>query len=554
MGEAVQTAAAGRRVTYERRRPEDTVLYQLVQEHLETFLAQVELEIGTGLPEFVEEEFDAFLDCGILARGFLRLRCADCAHEKLVAFSCKRRGFCPSCGARRMAETAAHLVDHVIPRVPVRQWVLSFPIPLRLLFATHPELLAPVLQIVHRVIATFLIQQAGTPTHRSPHRRRHPDTAFRHQPPISTSICIASSSMASTAPPRAPRPSTPCPPRPRSSSKPYSTRHHEAPHEPDAQGRAALRRYRMRFLTRKGFLIEEQGMSYLADTDPDRALGSLQAAACTYRIALGPRAGHKVLSLQTVPTREPPAPVRCVNEQGFSLHAEVCCAAHERHKLEHLCRYITRPAIANERLTLNRAGDVVLQLKSPYHDGTTHVVMSPLELMQRLAALVPRPRLHLIRFHGVLAPNAKLRSAIIPSAPVNAPNAAAVHADAPPSLGAGAPELCPVAQAGIRYRHRAVSAVRRYLDDHRRHRTSLRDRQDPHPSRLVRPGTAPIARAVIRPTPNGLDPGRDLLGSPEPTAPFALHSPERPKRLGSGRLGPMNRPKNPRSWTDGSRT
>ena len=188
----------------------------------------------------------------------------------------------------------------------------------------------------------------------------------------------------------------------------------------------------MKFLTRRGFLIEEQGMSYLADTDPDTALGPLQAAACTYRIALGPRAGQKVLSLQTVPTREPPlTPVRCVDEQGFSLHAEVCCAAHERHKLEHLCRYITRPAIANERLTLNRAGDVVLQLKSPYHDGTTHVVMSPLELMQRLAALVPRPRLHLIRFHGVLAPNAKLRSSIIPSAPVNAPNAAAVHADAP---------------------------------------------------------------------------------------------------------------------------
>jgi hypothetical protein len=93
----------------------------------------------------------------------------------------------------------------------------------------------------------------------------------------------------------------------------------------------------------------------------------------------------------------------------------VCCAADQRKKLEHLCRYITRPAIANERLTLNRAGDVVLQLKSPYHDGTTHVVMSPLEFMQRLAALVPRPRLHLIRFHGVLAPNARLRPEIIPS-------------------------------------------------------------------------------------------------------------------------------------------
>ena len=87
---------------------------------------------------------------------------------------------------------------------------------------------------------------------------------------------------------------------------------------------------------------------------------------------------------------------RCVNEQGFSLHAEVRCGINQRHKLEHLCRSITRPALANERLTRNRAGDVVLQLKSPYHDGTPPIVMSPLEFMQRLAALVPRPRLPLI--------------------------------------------------------------------------------------------------------------------------------------------------------------
>ncbi len=72
------------------------------------------------LPEFVKDEFEAFLGCGILAHGFLRVRCVDCAHEKLVAFSCKRRGFCPSCGARRMTQSAAHLVDEVIPRVPVR--------------------------------------------------------------------------------------------------------------------------------------------------------------------------------------------------------------------------------------------------------------------------------------------------------------------------------------------------------------------------------------------------------------------------------------------------
>jgi len=70
-----------------------------------------------------------------------------------------------------------------------------------------------------------------------------------------------------------------------------------------------------------------------------------------------------------------------VNAQGFSLHAEVRLGLNQRKKLEHLCCSITRPAIANERLTLNRGGDVVLQLKSPYHDGTTHIVMSPLEFM-----------------------------------------------------------------------------------------------------------------------------------------------------------------------------
>jgi len=99
---------------------------------------------------------------------------------------------------------------------------------------------------------------------------------------------------------------------------------------------------------------------------------------------------------------------------GFSLHAAVRVEAHERKRLEQLCRYITRPALSDERIQLNAAGQVELRLKTPWRDGTTHLVMSPLEFMQRLAALVPRPRLHLIRFHGVLAPKAKLRSLVVP--------------------------------------------------------------------------------------------------------------------------------------------
>ena len=86
--------------------------------------------------------------------------------------------------------------------------------------------------------------------------------------------------------------------------------------------------------------------------------------------------------------------------------------------------YITRPALGHKRLRRTPAGEVVLQLKTPYHDGTTHLVMSPLEFLQRLAALVPRPRLHLIRFHGVLALHAALRSQIVPGEPDQGPNPA----------------------------------------------------------------------------------------------------------------------------------
>ena len=136
---------------------------------------------------------------------------------------------------------------------------------------------------------------------------------------------------------------------------------------------------------------------------------------------MGPRAGRKVLMLVggiagSGDLREPhrSRDVRCANAQGFSLHAGVRCDANDRQGIEQLCRYITRPAISNERLAINREGNAVLKLKTPWRNGTTHIVLTPMEFMQRLAALVPRPRLHLIRFHGVLAPNAKLRSKVVP--------------------------------------------------------------------------------------------------------------------------------------------
>lgn len=404
IGRQPQRAPDGVPVHYERHRPEQTTLYRLVQQHAATFFAQAEDATGADLPQFVKDEFDAFLECGILAHGFLRLRCGDCGRDKLVAFSCKRRGLCPSCGARRMAQTAAHLVDHVISHVPVRQWVLALPIPLRLLLAAQPKLLTPVLQVVHRVITRFLLKQAGVRADEADSGAVTLIQRFGSAANLNIHLhCLVLDGVyrrGNDGPPE----------------------FVEVPEPTDAALQAVLHKIiirMMKLLTRRGVLVEEEGSTYMADNDGDsdeaRTLRPLQTAACTYRIAFGPRAGQKVLTVQGAMPRETDfRQSLCADSNGFSLHAAVRCGADDRQALEQLCRYITRPALANERVQTNAAGQVVLKLKTAWRDGTTHLVMSPLEFMQRLAALVPRPRLHLIRLHGVLAPNAKLRALVVP--------------------------------------------------------------------------------------------------------------------------------------------
>jgi hypothetical protein len=101
--------------------PRADTLYRLVQQHAANFIAHTEASTGSELPGFIKDEFDASPGCGILVQGFLRLRCGACGHEELLAFSCKRRGFCPSCGARRMSQTAAHLANRVFPHLPAHR-------------------------------------------------------------------------------------------------------------------------------------------------------------------------------------------------------------------------------------------------------------------------------------------------------------------------------------------------------------------------------------------------------------------------------------------------
>jgi hypothetical protein len=99
---------------YRPRRPTETVLYGVVRQYLETFLAHARETYEAPLPRYVEEELRDYLKCGVFAHGFTRCRCDTCGHDLLVAFSCKARSVCPSCAGRRMANTAAHLVENVL--------------------------------------------------------------------------------------------------------------------------------------------------------------------------------------------------------------------------------------------------------------------------------------------------------------------------------------------------------------------------------------------------------------------------------------------------------
>jgi ribosomal protein S27E len=314
---------------YARHRPESTLLYQLVAQHYPAF-RDLRAESGRPLPGYVAQEFEAYLTSGRLQEGFLRVRCEQCHAEKLVAFSCKKRGFCPSCGARRMAETAALLADEVLPERPLRQWVLSLPHALRFLLAANPAALTQVLGVVYRTIARYLISQAGLT------RTRAATGAVtliqRFGSALNLNIHFHMLFLDGAYP--------------SAGANPPVFRQVAAPSANELQGLVE------QIAARVGQVLERRG---LIERDIENAwLGAARAG-------------------------------------GFSLHGGLDISAREREKLERLCRYVSRPPVASGRLALSASGQVRYTPKTPYRDGTTHIVLEPLDLMARLAALVPPP-------------------------------------------------------------------------------------------------------------------------------------------------------------------
>ena len=159
-----------------------------------------------------------------------------------------------------------------------------------------------------------------------------------------------------------------------------------------------------KLLERVGYLEIEGEGSLIVEGFEDE-INHLQSSSITYKIAVGSQRGWKVFTLKRLPSREEvdeSSGQSLAKASGFSLHAGVSAKANQGGKVERLCRYIARPAISMHRLDRLSDGRICYELKTPYKNGTTHVVFEPLDFIARLASLVPKPRVHLTRFHGVL--------------------------------------------------------------------------------------------------------------------------------------------------------
>ena len=301
---------------YQRHRPERTLLYQIVEQHYPAFVAHMAQQ-ERPLPDYVQQEFEDYLRCGRLEHGFLRVRCDTCHAEHLVAFSCKRRGFCPSCGARRMAESAALLVDEVFPEQPVRQWVLSFPYPLRFLFASRPAIMGQVLGIVYRVIAGHLIQKAGFT--RKTARTGAVTLIQRFGSALNLNLhfhMLFLDGVYVMGP----------------NGKVEWFRWVRAPTTTELTELTHTIAERVgHFLQRQGLLECDGEQSFLAaEAVEEGSMDPLLAHSITYRIAVGPQAGRKVFTLQTLPASEEPFDDPVGQVAGFSLHAGVAAKAHQQ--------------------------------------------------------------------------------------------------------------------------------------------------------------------------------------------------------------------------------
>ena len=301
-----------------------------------------------------------------------------------------------------MTERAAHLLDHVFPDVPVRQWVLSLPYRLRYQLAWNHDACRGVVAVFVSAVLGFLrarardggvadgrggavavIQRFGGALNLNVHVHALVlDGVFARN---------AAGALAF-----------------------HPTRRLEALDVDEVLATVEPRIKRL--LARRGLGDgDDEGDVPDVWADETPVLAGLAAASVRGTVALGPHRGARLRRLGDAPESvEAPAPGGChARANGFDLHAGLVVPAGQRERLEHVCRYALRPPVAGDRVRVTGDGQVVLQLRHRWIDGTTHVVFDPVEFLGRLGVLVPRPRINLILYHGVLGPRAAWRAEVV---------------------------------------------------------------------------------------------------------------------------------------------
>ena len=400
--------ATARQYTYKRRQPEETVLYKTLAANVETFIADRETE-ARPVPVRVAKELRDYLKCGILQYGFVRVFCPGCQYEAPVGYSCKGRGFCPSCFGKRMAEAVEHLVDHVLPLAPFRQWVLTFPFALRFWLATNNRLLSKINKIATDEIGKFYAKEAKDEGVAAPlpgaitfiQRSGSALNAALHLHILAIDGVYTTPTAEGVAP-----------------------RLHALSGPSDEDVGTVVERIAKRavkLLRRHGYLDNEAEFVVRPDADDmfqeNAAITAALGASVQSKIAFGPRAGQYVRKIGKGFGFDEEAPLvkgtKCATINGFNLQAATFVAASQRSRLEALVAYVTRPPLATDRLSVNENGELVYKMKRVFSDGTCAILLSPMELIEKLCAMVPPPRAHQVLYTGVFSSHSKWRNLVV---------------------------------------------------------------------------------------------------------------------------------------------
>ena len=397
----MEAASTPKQTTYKRRRPELTPCYRIIQNHLNTFISDRDRE-GRPLPSYVVKEFEAFLECGIPAYGCLRLVCKSCLREQIVAFSCKKRGFCPSCCAKRQVEAATHLVDHVLPMAPYRQFVVTFPIPMRYWLHSSKDLFAKVYRIIINGIHGYYKTKDSASGINDPRPgaisfTQLAGSALNLNPHLHILFCDGVFA---------------------GGGETFRFRNLGAITDKEVEKILTdISSKVVKILKKNGYIDHEGEMVNHPFSDSlfqdHESLAMATSSSIVGRIAFGPNAGKQVTRIGSGFGYYEEIPLakghRCFSINGFSLHANTSTNTLARDSLRKLVEYISRGPLSNERLEITKSGQVKLKLKTAYSDGTSHLLFTPGEFIEKLSAIIPPPKSHLVKWSGVFAPGSPYR-------------------------------------------------------------------------------------------------------------------------------------------------